>query len=66
MKLNYYNQYTINPYEQNPYNPMINNEDVIMGLDGNMYTYYPDYGYYENVNTGEIVYYDPDIFGNGG
>lgn len=63
---NYNNQYTINPYDQDPYNPMINNEDIIMGLDGNMYTYYPDYGYYENVNTGEIVYYDPDIFGNGG
>lgn len=45
---------------------MINNEDIIMGLDGNMYTYYPEYGYYENLNTGEIVYYDPDIFGNGG
>lgn len=60
------NQYENNQYNQNLYNSSINTVETVFGTDGEAYNYYPEYGYYEKISTGEIIYYDPQSYNNGG
>lgn len=62
----YNNPYSNDQYTQNLYNLSINSVETVFGIDGEAYNYYPGYGYYEKISTGEIIYYDPQLYNNGG